>query len=241
MVWHALQRLKHPFISKLLSAAATCTDIEMAKLSMGAGGIWLRDKQNPKRVLSYEQLALISKDSPIKMEANFDFPTTPDSIPGGHFLYSFSAVAIQVEVDLLTGTVKVNGLDHVINAGPVVNPQGYLGQIEGGSIMALGYTLLEEAKMEQGRYMTENLDSYLIPSIHDIPANMNVEGIEELYEGDSYGPRGVGEIGMIAVAPAIAKAIHDAVGYWVTKLPVSREELLKSVNRRGMTAWKTTK
>jgi CO/xanthine dehydrogenase Mo-binding subunit len=107
---------------------------------------------------------------------------------------------------------------------------GYLGQIEGGGMMALGFSLLENADMQQGEYVTRNFDTYLIPTICDIPTEMNVEAIEELLPGDCFGPRGVGEIGSVAVAPALAAAIYDAIGYRVRKLPVSAEEILQAVH-----------
>ena len=228
MVWHSLQRLKGPFIENMLEKASAASGYPKEQLFLGANGVWLRDQPVEKLAVTYKQLSDENKDQSIRVETQFDFPTTPDAIPGGHFLYSFAAVAVKVEVDLLTGTVKVIDIDQAVSAGPVVNPIGYLGQIEGGSIMALGYTLLEEAQMIQGRYVTENFDTYMIPGIGDIPTNMHVKAMEELWEGDSYGPRGVGEIGTVALAPAIARAIYNATGHWVTKLPVSREEILQT-------------
>lgn len=98
--------------------------------------------------------------------------------------------------------------------------------------MALGFALLEDAVMENGRYMTENLDTYLVPTILDIPKETNVTAVETLVEEDDYGPRGVGEIGTVAVAPAIIAAIHDATGLWIKKLPVHSEELLHMISSR---------
>ncbi|STO12467.1 Nicotinate dehydrogenase large molybdopterin subunit [[Flavobacterium] thermophilum] len=241
MVWHALQRMKDPFKKRLLEKASQCTGVPATQLYLGPIGIWSCDGLNSEPLITYQQIAHETKDDPIQIETEFHFPTTPYSIPGGHYLYSFAACAVKVEVDELTGIVRVKNLDQVVAAGPVIYPTGYLGQIEGGSVMALGYTLLEEAIMEKGKYVTENFDSYLIPTINDIPHSMDITAIEELYEGDPYGPRGVGEIGTVAVAPAIAKAIYDAIGLWVTKLPVSREEIVKAVNQREMREWLTTK
>ncbi|WP_036178940.1 molybdopterin cofactor-binding domain-containing protein, partial [Ureibacillus massiliensis] len=124
-----------------------------------------------------------------------------------------------------------------ISAGPVVSHQGYIGQIEGGGIMSLGYTILEDVKMVNSQYVTHNFDSYLIPNIVDVPFETNVYAIEDLYEGDCYGPRGVGEIGTIAIIPAIVKAVHDATGHWVQKLPISSEELLEAIELKGMLEW----
>jgi CO/xanthine dehydrogenase Mo-binding subunit len=159
------------------------------------------------------------------LETEFHYPTTPDEIMGGHFLYTFAGVAVQVEVNLLTGRVKLLNQYHTIAAGPVMNPQGYLGQIEGGSSMALGFTLSEDALMENGQYLTKNLDTYLIPTLCDVSRDFTLEAIEDLPKDDLYGPRGVGEIGTVILAPAIASAVFNAVGKRITKLPIQPELL----------------
>ncbi|KAF1678295.1 MULTISPECIES: xanthine dehydrogenase subunit D [Bacillus] len=231
MVWHAIQRLKKPFLSQLKKRAAEWGVCSAENLTLGAAG--LRDQNSKEIVVTYRELAEIG---PLTEETAFDFPTTPDPVDGGHFLYSFGAAAVEVAVDLLTGEVKVIDCEHAIAAGPVVSPQGYQGQIEGGAAMALGYTLMEEAKMTDGRYVAENLDQYIIPGVKDVP-DMKLTAIEELLEGDSYGPRGVGEIGTIAITPAIVKAVHHAVGCWINKLPISKEELLEAIDRKGLKQW----
>ncbi|PRS06591.1 xanthine dehydrogenase subunit D [Bacillus halotolerans] len=231
MVWHAIQRLKKPFLAQLKKRAAQLVSCLPEQLILSAGGLRMHNTKD--LAVTYKELA---EKGPLTEETAFDFPTTPDPVVGGHFLYSFGAAAVEVEVDLLTGDVRVIDCEHAIAAGPVVSPQGYRGQIEGGAAMALGYTLMEEAKMTDGRYTAENLDQYVIPGIKDVPA-MKLTAIEELMDGDSYGPRGVGEIGTIAITPAIVKAVHDAVGCWVNKLPISREELLDEIDRKGIKQW----
>ena len=128
----------------MLEKASAASGYPKEQLFLGANGVWLRDQPVEKLAVTYKQLSDENKDLSIRVETQFDFPTTPDAIPGGHFLYSFAAVAVKVEVDLLTGTVKVINIYEAVSAGPVVNPIGYLGQIEGGSIMALGYTLIKK-------------------------------------------------------------------------------------------------
>ncbi|WP_166238661.1 xanthine dehydrogenase subunit D [Paenibacillus turpanensis] len=221
MIWMALTRMREEFTSKLLGEAAAVLQMSALALRLGPGGIWNEDAC----VLSYSELARKSQ-AEIRSESRFDFPVTPDAVFGGHYLHSYAAVAAEVEVNLLTGRVKLLRTDHAIAAGPVVNPMGYVGQIEGGAGMALGFALTEDAVMEEGVYLTKNLDSYLIPTIRDVPLEVQVEAIEELPEGDLYGPRGIGEIGSIGLAPAIAAAIHQAVGVWVERLPVRPEQLL---------------
>ncbi|QGQ97146.1 xanthine dehydrogenase subunit D [Paenibacillus psychroresistens] len=227
MMWMAIQKLKPPFLIKLLGAVSKFTNIPVEQLTTGPRGVWLKDqllKDTGQPLLTYSQIAAILIE-PIRLETEFHYPTTPDEIVGGHFLYTFAGVAVEVEVNLLTGRVKVIDQFHTIAAGPVMNPQGYIGQIEGGSSMALGFTLSEDALMEKGQYLTKNLDTYLIPTICDISRNFTIEAIEELPKDDKYGPRGVGEIGTVILAPAIASAVFNAVGKRITKLPIEPEFL----------------
>lgn len=98
--------------------------------------------------------------------------------------------------------------------------------------MAVGYTLMEEALMQDGQYETTNLDTYLMPGLSDLPFKMKTIPIEDLPEHDLYGPRGVGEIGTVGVAPAIASAVYEAIGVRIHKLPISPEFILHSLQQR---------
>jgi hypothetical protein len=73
--------------------------------------------------------------------------------------------------------------------------------------------------------------------VSTVKSSIDKQPIEDLVEGDPYGPRGVGEIGTIAIIPAIVKAIHDATGCWIKKLPVCAEELLEKMEQKGMFEW----
>lgn len=140
-------------------------------------------------------------------------------------MYTYSAVAVKIEVNELTGRVRLLNQYHTVAAGPIINPQGYLGQIEGASSMALGFTITEDAVMDQGQYVTKNLDTYLIPTFAEMRGPVDVLPIEKLPKGDPYGPRGLGEVGSVTLAPAIVSAIHHATGKWITRLPIQPELL----------------
>ncbi|MGO4698923.1 xanthine dehydrogenase subunit D [Paenibacillus sp. 2TAB26] len=217
MMWKSLQKLKQPFTEQLLKRAEAALRQPAQELQLGEGGI--RETSSNALLLTYQELAEAC-DSPIRCETSFSFPTSPTERVGAHFMYTYSAVVVKVEINTLTGRVKVLQQYHAVAAGPVINPQGFLGQIEGGSSMALGFTLMEDAIMEKGQYITQNLDTYLVPTIIDQKGLVEVEAIEHLPEGDDYGPRGIGEVGSVTLAPAIAAAIRQACGKWVTKLPV---------------------
>lgn len=222
MMWMALKRLHPDFTSRLLKAAATVmTKVDIDEMKLGPGGIWRKEGE---LLLSYTELARSIKE-PIICDTKFTYPTTPLKRVGAHFLYTYSAIAVKVEVNLLTGRVRVLDQYHAVAAGPVANPQGYLGQIEGGSSMAVGFTLSEDAVMSGGSYITKNLDTYLVPTIVDMNGSIQVEPIEDLPEHDTYGPRGIGEVGSVNLAPAVASAVFQAVGKRVTKLPIDPEWL----------------
>ena len=240
MVWQALMRMKDSFRKQVLELAQMITGISADQLQMGPRGIWKAGEMDASGpFITFAQLAhQMPTGRSINVHTSFNFPTSPDATVGGsHYLYAFAAVIAHVEVDLLTGQVKVSTIDQAVAAGPVVSPLGYLGQIEGGGVMALGYTMMEEAVMDKGIYLTDNFDNYFIPTICDVPYKTHVEAIEKLAVGDPFGPRGVGEIGTVAVAPAIVRAIYDATGCWVNKLPVSPEFLLKSICLGEMKPW----
>lgn len=222
MMWMAFKRLHPDFTSRLLKRAATVmTKVDIAEMKLGPGGIWRKEGE---LLLSYTELARSIKE-PIICDTKFTYPTTSLKRVGAHFLYTYSAIAVKVEVNLLTGRVRVLDQYHAVAAGPVANPQGYLGQIEGGSSMAVGFTLSEDAVMSGGRYITKNLDTYLVPTIVDMNGSIQVEPIEDLPEHDTYGPRGIGEVGSVNLAPAVASAVFQAVGKRVTKLPIDPEWL----------------
>lgn len=224
IAYMALQRLKPIFTSKLIETAAVMVDLPAETLHTGPGGIWDSDHC----VVTYKHLAEVhSQLDDFVCTTEFHFPVTPDPIVGGHYLYTSTAVAVEVEVNTLTGQVRVSDVYHAVAAGPAVNPMGYIGQIEGASVMALGFTLTEDAVLKEGRYVTENLDTYIIPTVRDVSAGFALHAIEELPEGDPFGPRGIGEVGSVALAPAVTAAVHHAVGKWVSRLPIDKEEIIE--------------
>lgn len=217
MMWKSLSLLQTPFTEKLLTEAANVCGLPVQQLRLGPGGIW--DRESGQRAIGYPALAdRLAK--PIVCEASTSYPAPDTDIAGAHYLYSYAAAVVKVEIDGLTGRIRVLRQFHAVAAGPVMNPQGFLGQIEGGSSMALGYALLEEAVMEQGQYITNNFDTYLIPTIADLNGPVEVLAIEDLPEGDEYGPRGVGEIGSVGLAAAIASAVRHATGFSINRLPI---------------------
>lgn len=235
MVWQALNRLKEPFVTLLFNKVSEMTGYSKESLTTGEGGIWSTEAEGDEEslVMTYAELARCEET--FECSTQFHYPVTPDPIMGGHYLYTSTAVIVEVEVNQLTGMVTVKRMDHTVAAGPVINPMGYVGQIEGGSIMALGFTLTEDAVIQKGKYVTTNLDTYLIPTLFDVPEDNGVMAIEELPPEDQFGPRGVGEVGSVALAPAIIAAVREATGVWITELPIKPELLMQPLlNKKAL-------
>ena len=144
---------------------------------------------------------------------------------------SFCTQVAEVEVDPETGEVRVNKFVTAHDVGTVLNPETHQGQIEGGVIQGLGYALMEELAVEEGRISTLSLGDYKIPTTKDIPELETV-----LLEGASgpapYQSKGIGEMSNIPVAGAIANAVEDAVGVRITDLPITAEKVLAALKNR---------
>ena len=98
--------------------------------------------------------------------------------------------------------------------GPVIDVARHPGQMEGGLVQGLGFTLTEDPVMAAGRFVARNLDTDLLPALADAPERMLATALEALDPGDPFGPRGAGEIGIRAVTPAITNAVAAACGVW---------------------------
>lgn len=141
-----------------------------------------------------------------------------------NYLQSYLTQVVGVEVNVLTGKVDAIVTEVFPDAGRVINRLGYEGQVEGGTVMGMGYALMEEFVASQGKNLTENLQTYLIPGAADIP-EIFITPIEVLEESGPFGAKGLGETTSIAVTPAIINAIADAVDVRVRDLPATSERV----------------
>lgn len=140
------------------------------------------------------------------------------------------AYAVEVEVDRDTGQMRVLDVTLVADVGTVINPVALRGQLEGGFVFGLGQTLMEELRIEDGRVVDPSLGTYKIPTIADVPPLRLVV----LTDGKGTGPFGaksVGELANPAIGPAIANAVHDAVGARVNSLPITAEKVYWAMRR----------
>jgi CO/xanthine dehydrogenase Mo-binding subunit len=144
---------------------------------------------------------------------------------------TFAAHAAEVEVDTLIGSVKVLKYVAVHDVGRVINKMGAEQQVEGGVVMSLGSTLYEEMLTDQatGLPLNGNMLEYRIPSIKDVPENIEVYFVEKPKEYGVYGAHGLGEPPMGPPGATIANAVHNAIGVWFDELPITRTRLTAAV------------
>ncbi len=185
--------------------------------------------------MSYAEVAKEMKASGQKPRALYEYeaPKTQPLGTGGdmHFAFSFGVQAAEVEVNKLTGEVRVLRVISANDVGMAVNPLGLQGQVEGGVMMGLGNALTEEFIVENGNVVTDRLARYRIPGIMLTPEITSIIVEHPTAEGP-YGAKGVGEISSIPTTPAITNAIYNAVGVRVDKLPVDQEVIAREIWER---------
>lgn len=139
-------------------------------------------------------------------------------------VYSWGAEVAEVEVDMDTYEVTVTKITTAQDIGRAIHPLFAAGQIEGGTLQAVGYGLLEEVIWDKGRIVNNRLTNYIIPTSLDAP-EMETLIVEKQYPHGPFGAKGVGELPMNGAAPAIAAAVFHATGAFVTEIPITPERL----------------
>ena len=141
-----------------------------------------------------------------------------------HVSFAFAAERAVAEVDEELGLVRVVQVTAAVDAGRVLNPAGFEGQVEGGTAQGLGFALMEEVQVQQGIIRNPSFTDYLIPTILDVPPVVSV-AIEVPEPGVPYGLKGIGESPTVVATAAIVAALRDATGRELNRVPVTPDEL----------------
>jgi len=145
--------------------------------------------------------------------------------------YSWGAEVAEVEVDMDTYEVTCTKITTAQDIGRAIHPLLAAGQIEGGTLQAVGYGLLEELVWDKGRIVNNRLTNYIIPTSLDAPA-METIIVENEYPHGPFGAKGVGELPMDGAAPAIAAAVFNATGAFISEIPITPERLQRTLEPR---------
>ncbi len=161
-----------------------------------------------------EYTYLAPKTTPFDPETGYGTP---------NFAYGYVAQAVEVQVDPETGELRVRRVVCADDVGQAINPRLLEGQIEGGVVQALGWATSEHFIVREGRVLTPDLSTYLIPTVEDVPEAVETILVENPDPRGPWGARGMGEMPFIPFAPALTAAVHDAVGVWFDRLPLTPE------------------
>ena len=142
---------------------------------------------------------------------------------------AFTAQVAEVSVDPETGQVKLLRFTTAHDVGTVLNPIGHQGQINGAVVQGIGYGLMEEVTVENGRVTTTSFADFKIPTIEDLPGELRTVLLEPAEGVGPYNIKGIGENPNSPVAPAIANAVEDAVGVRVRGLPITAEKVYRAL------------
>lgn len=156
----------------------------------------------------------------------------------GHFIvdkasFPYGAHFAQAAVNKRTGEVKIQKYFCLEDCGTPINPELAIGQMYGGVLKTIGHSLYEEMiyDKETGRCLTTDFTDYKVPMIYEVPDTFLAELVPT---DDPFGPCGaksISEITCNGAAPAIADAIHDAVGIWMHEWPFTPERILRAMGR----------
>jgi xanthine dehydrogenase YagR molybdenum-binding subunit len=184
----------------------------------------IRHKGEESREISVADAMRAGKVDRIEREASAE-PNEDSKY--SHFTHS--AVFIEVKVDEELGVIRVTRVVNAVAAGRILNPKIAGSQILGAVVGGIGMALHEETVTDQrfGRFITHNLADY------HVPVNADVRAIEVLFveekddEINPLGVKGVGEIGIVGTAAAIANAVYHATGKRVRDLPITLDKLMR--------------
>jgi CO/xanthine dehydrogenase Mo-binding subunit len=147
--------------------------------------------------------------------------------------YGYVAEAVLAEVNSQTGQVTLKKVICVDDVGKAINPQLVQGQIEGAVVQASGYLLTENWKQKDGKVLTKELSTYLIPTILDIPEETKSVILEYPEPRGPYGARGMGEMPFLPFAPAVIDAVYQATGKRFYSFPLTDEVMLRGLSKIG--------
>ena len=178
-----------------------------------------------QKKMTFSDLARLAKSSDVRLKAASNFKIGPGA--GG---VSFYAQGAEVKVDPATGQVRVVRIVSAHDVATIINPVLHQGQIEGGMIQGLGFSLMEDLKDEDGKIVPASLGDYKIPNVKDVPVHQTI------FVKDARGPapfdsKPIGEHSTSPTAAAIMNAIYDATGVQIMETPITAEKIYTALQK----------
>ncbi|HEY3060125.1 MAG TPA: molybdopterin cofactor-binding domain-containing protein [Chloroflexota bacterium] len=225
--------------SLLVDAAAAELDVPIEELILRRGVLSRRDGVGPK--LSFAELVKLaeSRGGALTATGSYKPPRLGGPFKGSGVgpspAYSYSAAVVEVDVDPLTGWVTVEKVWLAHDIGRALNPVLVEGQVEGSIYMALGEVLMEEQEFRGDRgprvlgvHRIPSMLEYKSPTTFETP-EIRTFLVETLDPEGPFGAKEVGQGPLLPVIPAVANAVHDAVGVRIDETPITPEKVLKAL------------
>jgi 4-hydroxybenzoyl-CoA reductase subunit alpha len=220
-------------------------DVVARKLNCKPEDLDARDRKiyvkgSPERGLSWNQAlrALFDADKlPLVAKGSTKLPSCfPDWETGmGNMspAYTFAAQAVEVDVDRETGVVKIDTVSAAHDIGKAINPMAAEGQVHGSLANALSMAMMEDLPRDNGAVLNSTWLTYRLPTAVDTP-NYNAYMVESNDPEGPFGAKESGESLQVPTAAAMVNALHDALGIWITSIPITPEKVLKALEEKEL-------
>ena len=224
---------------RLMKVASEVLGVEEDEIVIREGRVYVRRNGGLSEAMTFGDLVkeaylrgvTLAENGFVKPNVKPPDPQTGQGAP--YFSYTFSCTTAEVEVDVETGKIRVLRLCPGVAAGKIINPELAKGQIYGGSTIGMGWTLLENLIVKDGKILNDNFTDYIIPTIKDAPNFCDPVFVEDEYEYSAFGAKGIGEAVITAVPPAIINAVHDATGVWFNEIPLTLDKTFFRLRGEG--------
>jgi CO/xanthine dehydrogenase Mo-binding subunit len=216
---------------RMVGVAAHKLGVDRERIEIAQGSFWV---PGGLQRLTFAEVAKAAYERKVNLTAEGWFaPPRKEwnealGVGEAYSVYCFATQVAEVEVDLRSGRVKVVHVTAAHDVGRAINPAQVTGQIEGGVVQGLGYAVMEELKVVDGKCQNPNFTDYLIPSAVDAPT-VDALVVEAPWSLGPFGAKGIGEPALIPIAAAIANAASFACGQRFDQLPLTPERLLNAV------------
>ncbi len=236
MTGNAAKEAAEKLRGQLLDAAAKKLEVSPADLEARDRRIFVRD--DPARGLAFDEAARLAEAAygTLVSAGSYTPPKRAAKFKGAGVgptpAYSYSACVTELEVDPGTGEIRVDRIWIAHDGGTAINPLLVEGQVEGSIYMGLGEVLMEEQVFRHGLHKIPSLLEYKSPTTLETPEITTIL----VQTRDPEGPFGAKEAGqgpLLPIIPAVANAIHDAVGVWIDEVPITPDKILKALDLKA--------
>jgi CO/xanthine dehydrogenase Mo-binding subunit len=223
MMGQAIHNAATDLADKLRAQAALLMGIQHHEIVLRGGAVVADGKTVPLgEIVQRAEVETLVGEGEFRNQGSLN-PDTGQGIASSH--WHLGAAAVEVEVDMETGQVRLVHIHAASYAGRVINRFTAELQNEGSVIMGIGSALFEEIRFDSGQVSNPNLSDYMIPSIMDLPETLT----QRLIEHEGANAHGLGETALPAIPAAVGNAVANAIGYSIRSLPITPEKVLRAI------------